>query len=124
MTAVDDLDAHQRRSAIENYRTIADVEDLDIRYVEAQAKTGSRYAVVATRLPRAAAEREGGRVLVTVLQPWQDSWVFQGGDYVTERYVAEHLTDGRYWSGNLHSGDLAALTMAVAQAVGGEAGVH
>lgn len=62
-------------------------------YVEAEAKTGSRYVVVATPLPYDGLVKEGGAFLVTVLQPWQDAWTITGA--VDEKYVREHLTGGK-----------------------------
>lgn len=89
------------------------------RYVEAQASTGSRYAVVVTQMGLAAG-REGGPVLVTVLSPWQDAWCLAADGYLDMSYVAEHLTAGRGRGGNLHGGDLKALTMTIQHALGRE----
>lgn len=89
--------------------------------IEAEAKTGSRYVVVCTALPRAAMLREGGPVLVTVLWPWQDAWTLQWEGDLHASYVAEHLTDGRWKADTLHGGDLAALTLTIADALGREA---
>jgi hypothetical protein len=95
-----------------------------VRYVEAEADTGTRYVVVASYLPEG--HREGGDVLVTVLHPWSDSHTMSPDPekYLAESYVAEHLCAGR---GRAHDGrlarvlspeDLAALTMTVRYALG------
>lgn len=94
-------------------------DDWMVRHVEAEAKTGSRYVVVATRLGVGGA-REGGPVLITVLWPWQDAWTLAEGGYLDESYVAEHLTDGRYAGRRLNAGDLVALTMAIRHVLGRE----
>jgi hypothetical protein len=60
-----------------------------VRYVEADAGTGTRYTVVATTLP--GGHGEGGPVLVTVLHPWTAAFAFQEDGYLAESYVAEHL---------------------------------
>lgn len=82
------------------------------RIVEAEAKTGSRYVVVATRLGHFG-QREGGPVLVSVVWPWQDCKVMQDNGFLDVSYVAEHLTDGRGYEARLHGGDAQALTMAI-----------
>lgn len=89
-----------------------------VRYVEAEADTMSRYVVVATPLPTAAAAIESGPVLVTVVWPWQDSKVMQFDGMLHEGYVAEHLTDHRSADGRLSMADLMALTMTVRHALG------
>lgn len=96
-------------------------ENRHVRFVEAEAGTGSRYVVVATPLGPIGQGSCGGPVLVTVLWPWQDCWALQPDGTLHESYVAEHLTDGRYREGRLHGGDLMALTMTVAHALGREA---
>lgn len=97
-----------------------------VRYVEAEAGTGTRYVVTATRLP--VGHREGGPVLVTVLWPWQDAHTMADSGYLDERYVAEHLCDGRGRWADVRPGgtpdrplppeDLAALTLTVGRALG------
>lgn len=98
-----------------------------VRYVEAEADTGTRYVVTATRLP--VGHREGGDVLVTVLWPWQDAHTMSAdtGKHTAESYVAEHLCDGRGRGDDRPGGlggrtlppeDLAALTLTVQHALG------
>ena len=89
-------------------------------FVEAEADTGSRYTVVVTPLGPEAAMSCGGPRLVTVVQPWQDCWALQIGGSLHESYVAEHLSGGRFRAGTLHGGDLMALTLTVAHALGRE----
>lgn len=103
------------KAAREQYQVLTEAVDLREAYVEAQAGTGSRYVVVATVLPADAREREDGRWLVSVVWPWQDCKVVDG--QVEERYVMEHLTDGKAFDGRLHGGDMAALTLTVRRAL-------
>jgi hypothetical protein len=91
-----------------------------VRYTEAEAGTGSRYAVCVTPLPPGA--NEGGPVLVTVIQPWQDCWALQPTGFLAQSYVEEHLSAGRYLDDRLHGGDMAALLLTVAHALGREPG--
>lgn len=92
-------------------------DDWMTRHVEAEADTGSRYVVVATRLG-IGGRREGGDVLVTVLWPWQDAWPLSAGGYLDDSYIAEHLCGGR--GRNLNGGDLAALSLTIRHALGRE----
>lgn len=88
-------------------------------FVEAEAKTGSRYVVVASRLDDGfnggLAEIEGGRFLLTVVWPWQDAKIVNG--QVEESYIAEHLCGSRHYQGLLNGGDLKALTLACRRAL-------
>lgn len=114
--------------AVENWTVIGLLEDAQpvrefvdgqwsTRLVAAEAKTGSRYEVIATWLGADAANYLGGPLLVTVMWPWQDAWCLQTDGYLHTRYVVEHFCGGR--SGNrLHAGDLAALTLTIAYALG------
>lgn len=86
-------------------------------YVEADAQTGWRYVVVATPLGRAGQENQNGEVLVTVLMPWTDAYVFSGQDPIRASYVGEKLTRHRWQTENLAAADLAALTLTVASAL-------
>jgi hypothetical protein len=114
------------RDARSNWRVTVDARSGiagEVRYVEAEADTGSRYAVTVTRLPHAARRREGGPVLVTVTAPWQDAWALQQSGDLHASYVAEHLSGDRWRNGSLNGGDLAALTLTVAYALGRNAQV-
>ena len=82
-------------------------------YIDAEARTGSRYAVVVTDLPEPAARREGGQLLVSVLQPWQSCYpisVFPGED-LHPTYVMEHWLPPR--KAPYHPGDVAALVATI-----------
>lgn len=108
--------------AMQKFRLVHDSgPDLLRRYVSAEAGTGSRYAVVATRLPDPGPLMEGGPMVVTVLSPWQDAWAMADSGELHSSYVAEHLTAGRYRDQRLHGGDLAALTLTIAHALRREA---
>lgn len=89
----------------------------NVRYVEAESNTGSRYAVFVTRLTSVMRDRAGGPLLVTVLWPWQDSWCLQESGVLTAEYVGEKLTCHRYKDRRVNAGDLTALTMTVAYAL-------
>ena len=90
----------------------------DVVYVNAEADTGSRYAVVVTRLPWAAAMREGGSLMVTVLQPWQTVYVVgDAGPYHAD-YIAEKFLRPGSKVDTVHGGDLAAIIKTVNYALG------
>lgn len=87
-----------------------------VRYVEAEADTGSRYTVTTTVLPAGAALLAGGPILVTVTAPWIAAYFLQSGGELHSSYVAEKFAPaGRDWP--LHGGDLAALTLTIAYAL-------
>lgn len=92
----------------------------EIRFVRADAATGSNYVVITTPLDPAANAETGGPVLVTVCSPWSDSWALQRDGVLAASYVAEHLCQGRLLQDSLNGGDLAALTLTVAHALGRE----
>lgn len=95
----------------------------EIRFVRADAGTGTNYVVITTPLDPAAKAETGGPVLVVVYSPWQDVWAMQRdnedhSNVVAASYVAEHLCQGRRSKKTLHGGDLAAITLTVAHALG------
>jgi hypothetical protein len=92
------------------------------RYGTASAGTGSRYSVLLTRVHGDVAAREGGPVIVSVLAPWSDTYALAEQGYLDHTYVAEKLTGGRARSGQLHGGDLAALTKLIGILMGREVG--
>lgn len=91
-----------------------------ITLVEADADTGTYYAVLVTPLSQDAEMLTGGPAMVTILAPWRDSHALQWEGDLHSNYVAEHLTAGRFRDG-LNAGDLAALTLTVASALGRKA---
>lgn len=96
-----------------------------VRAVEAEAGTGWRYAVVATRLPPGIAAHEGGTHMVTVLSPFRAAYVMQGpetGGTVFPSYVAEKFMP-RDAAKFENPRNLVALTLCVARALGREADV-
>jgi hypothetical protein len=87
---------------------------LHVRYVEAEAGTGSRYAVTATRLP--TGHGEGAGVLVTVTAPRNAAWPITWGSFLMDYYVAEKFAPrGR----EVSEADVAALAMTIAVAIDG-----
>jgi hypothetical protein len=118
------VEAYQNAQA--HWQVIADdrlqvLDETPIRYVSAEARTGSRYSVTVTPLPIDGRRYEGGPLLVTVTSPWTDSWTLQRTGSLHVDYVAEHLTGRRAIENALHGGDLAALTLTVAYALDREA---
>lgn len=103
-----------------NFREGIDDQPWVYRYGTASAGTGSRYAVLATRVHGDIASYEGGPVVLTVLSPWQDSHAVALDGWLSQSYVAEHLTDGKGPAGKLHGGDLAALTKLIGIVLGRE----
>lgn len=91
-------------------------DDERVHYVQAQARTGSRYAVVAARLPAVAAFIEGGGMLVSVLSPFTSTYPLdEFGSLLHWAYVLEKFCPQ---TREIHGGDLAALTIAIALATG------
>lgn len=104
--------------AIEHWVVKDDEQQDGSRYVRAEADTGTTYIVVITHLGQEAEGRLGGPTLVTVCQPWQDSWPLQNDGPLTASYVSQHLCSDRTRLDHLNGGDLAALTLTVAYALG------
>lgn len=92
-----------------------------VQFVETMSDTGSRYVVVATPLGPLGRSSCGGPTLVTVYSPWRDCWALQDSGLLASSYVAEHLTTVSPSPSHIHGGDLAALTLTVAHALGREA---
>lgn len=88
----------------------------EIHHVIAEAGTSSRYSVVVTPLGHGGRHEGGGSALVSVLSPWRSAYPFQFEDDVHWTYVTEKLAKR-----NPHGGDIAALTLTVARALGGTA---
>ena len=89
-------------------------EDAMVRYVEAEAGTGSRYVVVTTPLGPGGRQRESGPVMVTLVQPWQAAYPLFPGGYLDLSYVAEKFKGDWPRSG----GDMAAVALTLAHAMG------
>lgn len=82
--------------------------------VEAQADTGSRYQVVVVRLPALAGEVLGGRWLISVIQPWQNTWtVSHRPTELAVPYLVEHLGNPHRAYDRHHGGDVRAVQLAV-----------
>lgn len=114
-----------RAKAADNFNAFSDVGgakgdefDHPVRYMAAEAATGSRYAVFVSPLP---APVEGGNpgthVLVTLYSPRQAAWVFGNypGDTTIERYyIIEKLCQP---AGLRHAGDIEAVCLLVGKAL-------
>lgn len=87
-------------------------------YVNAEAKTGSRYAVVVTELPPTGADKEGGQWLVTVLQPWQTSYVVSFIEPLHLDYVLERFCRPGTRPELVHGGDARAMQATINMALG------
>lgn len=97
-------------NAASRFRGVGLASADNVRYGEAEAGTGSRYAVAATWLPEDAARREGGSILVTVTAPWKAVMVVHEHMYLEASYAAEKLCAGRDVT---HGGDLTALILLI-----------
>lgn len=113
----DDSKDAEKSWVLVHAETNCDLGGREIRYVEAEADTGSRYVVVVTPLGPAGRVGLGGPALVTVCHPWTDAWALQTSGLLTSKYVAEHFTGGRWQSGKINGGDVAALTKTIAHAM-------
>lgn len=102
------------RDAQQKFRITARGGNSDGVYLNAEAGTGSRYAVVITPVPNPGHSKEGGAHLISLLQPWQANMVFtvDGGE-IHPDYVLEKLSPRDKAPGQMHGGDAAALVMAV-----------
>jgi hypothetical protein len=100
-----------------NFRVLQKDQHLSspVVYVEASAKTGSRYAVVVTYLPEGAARTEGAPWVVSVLSPWHAAYPMFAGGHLDPSYVAEKLSGGQ----QRNPGDIMALTLAIRYALRG-----
>lgn len=104
--------------AMAEYRVVLQGANPSSAYVEAEAGTGSRYAVVISKLPYPAVAREGGDHLVSVLQPIQSNMVFSTFpgeeihlDYLVEKLIARNRPNG------MSGGDIAGIWKTVNQAI-------
>lgn len=86
------------------------------RYGTASAATGSRYAVLVTRVHGDVGSREGNVAIVTVLSPWRSAYPFAADGFLHHSYVEEKLLNGR----TCHGGDVAAITTLIGILLGRE----
>lgn len=109
----------QARDAQQKFRITAQGGSSDGVYVNAEAGTGSRYAVVITPVPHPGAGKEGGQHLISLLQPWQTNMVFtvDGGE-IHPDYVLEKLLPRGKSMDQVHGGDAQAVVLAVNAAAG------
>lgn len=106
------------RDAAQKFRLTGSDWSMESVYAAAEAGTGSRYAVVITRLPESAHGKEGGTHLISLLQPWQANMVFTVDGYeIHEDYLLEKLTPRDRVARGLHGGDAQAVVLLVAKAV-------
>lgn len=82
-------------------------------YVNAEAKTGSRYAVVVSELPIPAVSAEGGQWLVTVVQPWQAAYPVGSLEPIDLSYVLEKFCRQGSRPELVHGGDAKALQLTI-----------
>jgi hypothetical protein len=108
----------QVEAARDKYKITQQGANLNTIYVNAECGTGSRYAVTVTSLPYIAALQEGGTHLITVLQPWQTSVVFQlmPGERISEDYIITKLLPRNRDASKVHGGDLFGLVETVNRA--------
>jgi hypothetical protein len=121
MTTTYSREAYDRdvTDARDSFRIVAHLgQGEEVQYIEAEADTGTRYALAVALLPDGAQRFAGAPFLVSVTSPWQINYPLQAlGDlhigYVAEKFVPRGVM------GN--GGDVAALTLAIAHALGREA---
>jgi hypothetical protein len=117
----EDLDRAREHWVVLDDERVPLADGREIVHVRAEADTGSSYVVVVTPTGEIGRGRLGGPMLVTVYFPWQDAWSLQADGTLTSSYVAQHLSGDRHRLGHLNGGDLAALTLTVAYALGRKA---
>ena len=83
-------------------------------WVRAEARTGSGYTIVLTRLPEGVGTTEGGDHMISLLRPRTSNMVYTvfPGEKIAADYVAEKLCPDMQ-----HPGDRAAVWMAVNAAI-------
>lgn len=110
-----DAQAREYRAAQDAFRVMDNGASRSAVYASAEAKTGSRYAVVISELPLAARQAEGGTHLITLLQPWQACMVFSPmpGEKIHVDYVAEKLCPRDRPRNMVHGGDVAGAHLTV-----------
>lgn len=107
--------------ARDQFRVPRDVEENGVRFVEAEAGTGSRYTVVSTPLPQVAAMcLGGGSHLITVVYPWSVSYMLQRGGDLHWDYLMEKFVSPAREVRKTYAGDLMALAMTIAEVTGRE----
>lgn len=114
-------EAYERdvKEAKESFRVVASYGwDGEVRYVEAEADTGTRYAVAMALLPVGAYSFAGAPLMVSVLSPWRVAYPMQAVGELHIGYVAEKFAPR---DRTVNGGDLAALTLTIAHALGREA---
>lgn len=103
---LEELNPDGRRAA-EKWIVVNGGASLESAYVNAEAGTGSRYAVQVSLCP--GREREGGMFLIAVIQPWQATYVVADLDPLHIDYVVEKLRNPAAASHRIHQGDAVAI---------------
>ena len=108
----------QIQKAREAYKVTHQGANMGSVYMSAECGTGSRYAVVISNLPYIGAVNEGGTHLISVIQPWQTSTIFQlmPGEVISEHYIMTKLLPRNRDVSKVHGGDLFGLTETVNRA--------
>lgn len=88
--------------------------DYSVQYVEANARTGSRYVVVISRLAPDVVASIGANKVISVLQPVQAAYAVSadGPDDLCDGYLIE-----KFCRGLEHGGDQAALCLTIRAAL-------
>lgn len=109
------LDHAAALAAYDKWHVVAETPFEHVRYVDAEAGTGSRYTVVASRLPDIARVMLSAPVHVSVVYPWRASYELQDRGYLAVSYLLEKLgKPGREPSlAEYHWGDVVALALTV-----------
>jgi hypothetical protein len=86
-------------------------------WVEAEARTGSKYVVQISKVPGIPSDNGNGTHLVSVVQPWQTCWPITGLEQLHESYVLERFRNPARGMADVHGGDLAAITQTINYAI-------
>lgn len=87
-------------------------------YVNAEARTGSRYSVVVTAMPPLGADKEGAGWLVSVMQPWQTCYPVSFLEPLHLDYVLEKFCRPGSRPEQIHGGDARAMQATINFALG------
>lgn len=99
------------RKAAENWTVTDGGASLESVYVNAEARTGSRYAVQVSLCPGHV--REGGAYLISVIQPWRATYVVADLYAMHLDYVIEKLRNPAAAGHAIHQGDAVAIHQTV-----------
>lgn len=111
MSARDEQFHSDAARAAENWRAVGGEATPGSVYVQAEAKTGSKYIVAVAKLPDHP-DIPGSHV-VSIIQPWQTAWLVTLPAEIELRYAMERFRNPARQPNEVHGGDLQAIAMTI-----------